>query len=359
MGETATKNKSVGDRIRQLVDRTIQRNINGASYFLAPDPPVGQTRHDIIHKRGTLQLFHYQPLSDEVYKTPILIVTPTSNRSYALDMMPGVSFVEFLLKAGYDVYMMDWQPPRPEEKSLTLEDYSQTFIQECLDIVLRETGESEVSLIGYCMGGVLASIFAASMKCEGVRNLVCFTTPVDFREMGMFTKVTDKKHFDVDRMVDQIGNVPPNFVFQGFQMTDPAGRTAAQIDLWRKMWDGDFVENFRKYDRWSTDMLPLAGEYFRDTVKQLMWENGLYEGTLRVGGRSANLANITVPFFNAQAQHDSLVLPAASKPLIDLVGSEDKTDLILKGGHVSLVCGGSAVMRLWPTLDDWLSERSA
>ena len=353
------KSQDIGGRIRTLVDRTIQRNINGASYFLTPDPPVGQTRHDVIHRRGTLQLFHYHPMSDEVYRTPILIVTPTTNRSYALDMMPGVSFVEFLLKAGYDVFLMDWQPPQPEEKSLTLEDYSQTFISECLDIVRRTTGEDEVSLVGYCMGGVLASIFTASFQCEGVRNLVVFTTPVDFTEMGMFTKVTDKKHFDVDRLVDQIGNIPPNFVFQGFQMTDPAGRSAAQIGLWRKMWDSDFVENYRKYDRWSTDMLPLAGEYFRDTVKQLMWENGLYEGTLRVGGKSANLRNITVPFFHAQAQHDSLVLPAASKPLIDLVGSEDKTDLVLKGGQVSLVCGASAVGRLWPALDDWLSERSA
>lgn len=353
------KTKDFGGRIRTLVDRTIQRNVNGASYFLTPDPPVGQTKHDVIHRRGTLQLFHYQPLSDEVYRTPILIVTPTTNRSYCLDMMPGVSFVEFLLKAGYDVFLMDWQPPQPEEKSLSLQDYTQTFISECLEIVSRTTGEDEVSLIGYCMGGVLASIFTASMEGEGVRNLVVFTTPVDFTEMGMFTKVTDKKHFDVDRLVDQIGNIPPNFVFQGFQMTAPAGRSAAQIDLFRKMWDSDFVENYRKYDRWSTDMLPLAGEYFRETVKELFWNNALINGTLRVGGKSANLDRIKVPFFHAQAQHDSLVLPPASQPLIDLVGSEDKTDLVLKGGHVSLVCGAGAVGRLWPTLDDWLSERSA
>lgn len=359
MSDTAAAKTSTGDRVRQLVERTIQRNINGVSYFLTPDPPVGLTPRDVIHKRGTLQLFHYRPLSDEVYRTPILIVTPTTNRSYCLDMMPGVSLVEFLLKAGYDVYLMDWQPPRPEEKSLTLQDYSQTFIQECLDIVERETGEPEATLIGYCMGGVLATIFTASFKGAGVRNLVCFTTPIDFHKMGMFTKTTDPKHFDVDRMVDLIGNVPPNFVLQGFMMTEPGAKPATQINLWRNMWDTGFVENFRKYDRWANDMLPLAGEYFRETIKQLMWDNALYEGTLRVGGKSAQLKNIKVPVFHAQAQHDSLVLPEASKPLIELVGSEDKTELVLKGGHVSLVCGANAVGRLWPVLDDWLSERSA
>ncbi|MCA8899839.1 MAG: alpha/beta fold hydrolase [Hyphomonas sp.] len=359
MSEARSQSKSTGDRIRQLVDRTIQRNINGVSYFVTPDPPVGLTAKDIIHKRGTLQLFHYHPMTDEVYRTPILIVTPTTNRSYALDMMPGVSLVEFLLKSGYDVYLMDWQPPRPEEKSLSLQDYSQTFIQECLDIVLRETGEDEVTLMGYCMGGVLASIYTASMKNRGVRNLVCFTTPVDFREMGMFTRTTDKKHFDVDRMVDLIGNVPPGFVLQGFMMTEPGSKPASRAQLWKNMWDTGFVENFRKYDRWANDMLPLAGEYFRETIKQLMWDNALYTGKLKVGGNSANLKNITVPIFHAQAQHDSLVLPEASKPLIPLVGSEDKTEIVLKGGHVSLVCGANAVGRLWPVLDDWLSERSA
>lgn len=359
MAKSSTREISSGERIRNLVDRTIQRNINGVSYFLSSDPPVGQTEKDIIHKRGALQLFHYHALSDEVYRTPVLIVTATSNRSYVLDMMPGVSFVEFLLRAGYDVFLMDWQPPRADEKTLSLKDYSQTFIQECLEIVTRETGESDVSLLGYCMGGVLATIFTASFKNQGVRNLVCFTTPVNFHEMNMFSKVTNKKHFEVDRMVDAIGNVPPQFVLQGFQMTAPAGPAAAQVNLWRKMHDSAYVENFRKYDRWSNDMLPLAGEYFRDTVKELFWANGLFTGQLKVGGKRANIENIKVPLFHACAQHDSLIPAAASAPLVELAGSADKTEMVLKGGHVSLVCGPNAVGRMWPVLDDWLSQRSA
>ena len=358
--ETASKEKETASGfVKKLVERTIQRNINGVTYFVSPDPLVGQTPKDVIHRRGTLSLFHYRPQSDEIYRTPVLIVTPTTNKSYCLDMMPGVSLVEYLLKAGYDVFLMDWQPPRPEEKSLTLEDYSQTFIAESVALVKRKTGEPDVSLIGYCMGGVLSSIFSATYPEAGVRNLVCFTTPVDFTKMGMFNKLTNKKHFDVDRLVDAVGNIPPNFVLQGFSMTDPASKSVTRVKLWRDMWDADFVENFRKYDRWANDMLPLAGEYFRDTVKDLMWGNKLFKGTLKVGGRTANLANIKIPVFHAAAEHDSLVQPEASKPFIELVGSADKTELVLKGGHVSLVCGGNAVRRLWPRLDDWLSERSA
>jgi polyhydroxyalkanoate synthase len=105
-------------------------------------------------------------------------------------------------------------------------------------------------------------------------------------------------------------------------------------------------------------MLPLAGEYFRQTTKKLMWDNALYEGRMEVGGRSVDLKTITAPFLHVAAEHDHIVPAAASAPLIDMVGSDDKEEVVLKGGHVSLVAGGNAVRRLWPKLDQWLQERS-
>jgi polyhydroxyalkanoate synthase len=58
------------------------------------------------------------------------------------------------------------------------------------------------------------------------------------------------------------------------------------------------------------------------------------------------------------AEHDHIAPYAATKPLLDIVGSEDKEDVHLKGGHVSLVAGKNAVGRLWPKVSDWLGERS-
>src|SRR3569833_4029906 len=115
--------EKIGERLRRLVDRTIQRNIKGVGYFASAAPPVGLTPKETLHKRVTLNLYHYHPLSEEIYRIPILIVMATTNRAYVLDLAPGNSFVEFLLKAGYDVFVMDWDPLRPEESSLSLEDY--------------------------------------------------------------------------------------------------------------------------------------------------------------------------------------------------------------------------------------------
>jgi polyhydroxyalkanoate synthase subunit PhaC len=79
---------------------------------------------------------------------------------------------------------------------------------------------------------------------------------------------------------------------------------------------------------------------------------------MTVGGRAANLADIKVPVLHTVAEHDLIVPYDAAKHLITKVGSSDKTEVILKGGHVSLVAGPNAVERLWPKLDSWLSGRS-
>ncbi len=89
-----------------------------------------------------------------------------------------------------------------------------------------------------------------------------------------------------------------------------------------------------------------------------MWANKLYNGTMTVGGRAAGISKIKVPILHAVAEHDHIVPYDAAKHLIAKIGSSDKEEVMLKGGHVSLVAGPNAIKRLWPKLDSWLSERS-
>jgi polyhydroxyalkanoate synthase len=272
--------------------------------------------------------------------------------------VPGQSFIEFLLKRGYDVYMLDWSAPRPEEKSLRMEDYVLDFIPDCVRRVQADSGEQDVSVIGYCFGGVLSLLYGSIHKDGPMKNLICFTTPIDFREMKLFSNFSDRRYFDVDRLVDSVGNVPPEMILSSFEMLRPASRTVSQIQLWENIWNDEFVKSYRMFDRWATDTLPLAGEYFRTITKDLMWDNKLFNDTMSVGGRAAKLEDIKVPFLHAVAEHDHIVPYDAAKHLIAKIGSADKEEVMLKGGHVSLVAGANAVKRLWPKLDSWLGKRS-
>ena len=344
--------------LRTEIERAIQRNIKGLDFLSSVPPAVGMTPKDEILRRGTLSLYHYHPLVSEVYRVPLLMVMATTNRAYIFDLAPGQSMVEYLLKQGYDVYVMDWNPPRADEKHLRIEDYVLDFIPDCIRHVQQTSGEQDLTVLGYCQGGVLTTMYAALHPDGPAKNYVFFTTPIDFSQMKLFHNWSDKRYFDVDRLVDTLGNAPPEMLLASFDLLRPASRTASMVQLLDKLDNDEFVKSYRMFDRWSNEILPLAGEYFRQTVKELMWENRLYKNELMVGGRRVELKNITKPVLHVLAQHDHIVPYDAAKPLIANIGSKDKEEVVLKGGHVSLAAGLNAVKRLWPKLDQWLSERS-
>ncbi len=354
--ETGTS--AIGTQVRDMVEKTIQRGVKGIEYVTAGDAPVGRTPKDVVYEQGTLRLYHYHPQSAEVYRVPVLLVMATTNKAFVFDLAPGQSMVEYLLKQGFDVFVVDWAPPQPEERGLTLADYTQDFIPTCVRTVLNITGEPDLSIVGYCMGGVLSSIYAATHPDGPLKNLACLTTPVDFHKMELTRVWQDPRYFDVDRLVDTLGIVPADVVTQGFEMQRPAQKMAGQLRVWEQMWNDEFVKSFRAFERWGNETLPLAGEYFRETTKELLWENKLLHGNLMVGGQSANLANISVPMLSVCAEHDHLVPYESSKPLLELVSSTDKEEIKLKGGHVSVIAGPNAVRRMWPRLNEWLAERS-
>jgi pimeloyl-ACP methyl ester carboxylesterase len=105
------------------------------------------------------------------------------------------------------------------------------------------------------------------------------------------------------------------------------------------------------------DVIAWRRRIFRLT-KDLMWDNRLFNDTMSAGGRAAKLENIKVPLLHAVAEHDHIVPYDAAKHLIAKVGSQDREEVMMKGGHVPLVAGANAIKRLWPKLDSWLSKRS-
>ncbi len=356
--EAKASQASIAARMRLEIERMIQRNIKGLGQITAPLQPVGLTPKDTVVSRGTMQLYHYRPMSDEIYRIPVLFVMATTNRGYIFDLAPGQSLVEFLLQRGYDVYVLDWEPPRKDESRLRMEDYVLDFIPDAIRHIQARSGQPDISLIGYCMGGVLSTSYAALHPEGPLKNLVCFTTPIDFTQMTQFRAWSDARYFDVDRLVDTFGCVPSEVIMTSFDMLRPVTKTTAQIRLWDNMWNDEYVKGYRMMERWGNETLPLAGEYFRQTTNDLMRDNKLYHGELELAGRRVDLANVKASVFHIIAEHDHIVSYEASKPLIQKISSTDKEELVVKGGHVSVLAGANAVKRMWPHIDRWLGERS-
>lgn len=336
------------DRVRKSIDVVLGRK----------EPDVGLTPKDTIYSRGTLRMYRYRPMTDEVYRVPIIFVMSLISKPYILDLVPGQSFVEYLLKQGFDVFMIDWGVPKPEDHVLKLEDYVLDRLPRCVEEVRRVTKETEHSMLGYCMGGIFGLMYGAAFPESGLKNLVTVATPVDFNGMGLLRQWADPRWFDVDRIVDSFGNIPPEAVMLSLELLRPFDRLTGYIRLWDNLWDEEYVRNWRVRYRWVNDQIPFPGECYRQVTKELLWGNKLMTGELTLGGRSVDPKNIRASVLNAIAEHDHIAPYESTRALLSLVGSCDKQEMLVKGGHVSLVSGKNAILRLWPTVNQWLAPRS-
>jgi polyhydroxyalkanoate synthase len=350
--------QTVLDRVRRDVERNALRSRNGIRLAAGIDRPgVGQTPKDVVWQRGRSQLWHYR--NDDVrHSPPLLIVFSMISRSYILDLTPGNSFIEHLLAAGFDVYLLDWGEPDERDAHNRLEDYADDYIPAAVARVLDIAETDQLNLVGYCFGGNLALLHAAHHPETPVRSLTVLATPVDFRHMGPLADIFTVGGLDVGSVVNDQGNVPPQVVVQAFRTLTPTAQVTRYVTLWERLWNDEYVAAYQAMTGWSDDHVPFPGEAARQTVQMLLRENGMLTDQLSLGGDRIHLRDITLPFLTVRANRDHIVPSDATAPLIDLVGSSDKHELCLDAGHMGLVVGRTAAKTTIPTIIDFLRRRS-
>ncbi|HSR02147.1 MAG TPA: class III poly(R)-hydroxyalkanoic acid synthase subunit PhaC [Methylophilaceae bacterium] len=317
---------------------------------------VGTAPKDIVYEEDKLKLYHYKPEADKAIGVPVLIVYALVNRPYMLDIQPDRSFIRNLLKLGLDIYLIDWGYPAQADRYLSMDDYINGYIDNCVDVIRKKTKVEKVTLMGVCQGGTFSAIYSA-LHPEKVQNLVTLVAPFDFTTNdGLLFSWS--KTMDVDALVDAYGVVPGTILNEGFLMLMPFNLNIKKyVDMLDVMEDKDKLLNFLRMEKWIFDSPGQAGECLRQFVKDCYQENKLIKGKLELGGKTVNLKNISMPILNIYASADHLVPPAATKPLNDFVGSDDKTLYEFKGGHIGVFVGSRSQKELAPAIADWLTKR--
>jgi polyhydroxyalkanoate synthase subunit PhaC len=346
-------------RVNRDVERSIRRARNGIRYVSAGRKPrVGATPSEVVWQRDKAQLWRYAggPIR---FDPPILIVHSLVSRSYILDLRPGSSSVEYLVNAGFDVFMLDWGVPDELDADNSFETYIEEYIPRAVAAVRRETGCDEVTMAGYCLGGVLAILYAGRYADAPIRNLVLLATPVDFDEMGAMVAALREGRLNADDLVDETGNVPADVLYSGFYMLAPTVQVAQYATLLENLWNDEFVDGYQAMAQWSRDHVPFPGAAFRQVVDQLIRRNALMQGSMRLGGRKVELANARGKVLNAMAERDTVVPRAAAEPVVRLVGDPaQRKELVLPGGHVTFGAGRQAFKHSLPRLTDWITRNS-
>lgn len=309
-----------------------------------------------VYNEDKLTLYRYNTESDPTYKTPVLIVYALVNTYKMLDLQPDRSYIKKLLEAGLDVYLIDWGYPSKGDRYISMDDYVNGYINNCVDFIRKKNRVEKINILSICQGGTLSVIYSA-LYPNKVKNLVTHVTPIDFNTNdGLLFRWS--KDMDFDKLVDaNHGLIPGDFLNQGFDMLKPMMKAQKQQALTNAMDDKDKLLNFLRMEKWISESPDQTGECFRQFMKDLYQENKLIKGELEVGGKKVNLKNLTAPLMNIYATEDHLVPPAATIPLNDYVGSTDKELYSFKGGHIGVFVGGKSQKELAPAVTSWLKQR--
>ncbi|WP_411832150.1 class III poly(R)-hydroxyalkanoic acid synthase subunit PhaC [Pseudoxanthomonas mexicana] len=338
---------------------TLQQKLSAGLHVLpdVEDVNYGATHKQEVWRDGKVTLYRFVGEKAPTTRVPLLIAYALVNRPYMVDLQSDRSLVKGLLALGEDVYIIDWGYPDRSDRFLTLDDYFNRFIDGAVDHLCQAHGVDAVNLLGICQGGAFSLCYAA-LHPDKVRNLITMVTPVDFHTPdNMLSQWT--RELDVDLFVDTLGNVPADMMNACYLMLKPfrlnVQKYVGLIDI---LDDKRAVEDFLRMEKWIFDSPDLAGEAFRQFIKQFYQGNGFVNRNVEIGGEPVDLGYVDMPVLNIYAEQDHLVPPDASRALKDLVGSQDYTELSFKGGHIGIYVSSRAQREVPAAIHQWLARRS-
>lgn len=355
---TPAKPSGALDRVLKEIDRNAKRVRNGIKLAAGTShPQLGQTPKDVVWRSGRSELWRYRG-PGQSGGPPLLLVFSLVSRSYILDLTPGNSFVEALLAAGFDVYLLDWGVPDERDADNGLEDYTDDYIPAAIRRIRELSGAEKVHLLGYCLGGVLTLLHAAHHPDSPLRSLTVVAAPVDLQQMGALSGMLGASEGDLDNALDDNGNVAPQVIRAAFRAITPTAEITQYVNLWEKLWSDDYIAAHQAMTAWASDHIPFPGRAARQTMEMLVRDNAMMTDQIVVGGDRVSLSDINLPLLIVRAMRDTIVPDSATAPLIDLVSGADTDELRLNGGHIGLVVGRTAHNTTIPTIIEFLKKRS-
>lgn len=319
---------------------------------------VGQTPADVIRTEGRSQLLHYKPRVESTSPVPLLCVPSLINRYYVMDLTPERSLVKHLVEQGIDVYMLDWGIANEIDRHRTLDDYITGMLRRAILAVQDASGQDRVSLLGYCMGGMMTAVYS-TIYPHDVANLINLAAPVNYHDDSIFSIWTREQWLDADLMVDTLGNIPPNLLNLTFNTVRPTNELVQALNYWERANDPGFMQRFAAMQLWLNDPTPFPGEAFRKYIKDLYQKNLLVQGQFTIHEQMIDLKTITAPTLTIAAREDHIAPWRSVVVLDELISSTDKTVIVVESGHIGMVIGSSGHEQLWPRLSQWLKARSA
>jgi polyhydroxyalkanoate synthase len=339
-------------RIRQSDPGNLEVGVNMAT-----------TPGKVIFQNDLMQLIQYTPATENVLRTPLLIVPPWINKFYILDLKADKSFIKWCVDQGVTVFVISWVNPDKSLGAKTWEDYMKEGPLAAMDAIERVTGEMKVHTMGYCVGGTLLATtlaWLAEKRRVRVTSATFLAAQVDFTHAGDLLVFVDEDQISaIERDMRASG------VLEGAKMAMAFNMLRSNDLIWSYV-----VSNYLKgkppssFDllHWNSDATRMPAANHSYYLRNCYLENRLSTGSMVLDNTLLDLSKVKVPVYNLATREDHIA-PADSV----LYGSQffgGPVKYVLSGsGHIAGVVNppSSGKYQYWTndnikdvTLTDWL-----
>ncbi|ENV09935.1 hypothetical protein F966_01761 [Acinetobacter higginsii] len=366
--QTAQKmlNSPASRQARKILSNARDRILRGQQLALS-----GKTPFDIVYQREIISLRHYTAATDSTVKhrIPLVIVPPLAANMLIYDLFPNRSLVRYFLAQGFDVYLIDWGTPSLRQAKYNLGTYVKTFMPDFIEKIREHSGQQQLSLFGWSLGGALSLCYTALSQDKNIQNLMILASPINTHKSGYMGKfyqrltvpaqwIRSNTKFRIHQVPSRVFHIHGWQNTLGFKLTDPIGNFKNYWELLKNLDDRQFVINHATSSSFVDNMLAYPGGVMRDIILRFWIDNELSTGSVQFGEQSANLKDIDCSVLAIGGSSDIIVTAEAVRPLMDLISSSDKQFEIVPGGHMGLVSGSQAPQLVWPVVTQWLAPRS-
>src|SRR3984893_4959837 len=288
-------------RIRQSDPSNLEVGVNMAT-----------TPGKVIFQNELMQLIQYTPTTENVLRTPLLIVPPWINKFHILDLKPEKSYIKWCVDQGITVFVISWVNPDKQLGTKTFDDYMKEGPLAAMDVIERATGEMKVHTAGYCVGGtLLASTLAwlAEKRRVRVTSATLLAAQVDFTHAGDLLVFVDEGQISaLERDMQASG------VLEGGRMAMAFNMLRSNDLIWSYV-----VSNYLKGQRpssfdllhWNSDATRMPAANHSYYLRNCYLENRLSTGTMVLDNTLLDLSKVKVPVYNLATREDHIA-PAES-----------------------------------------------
>jgi len=247
----------------------------------------------VIHRTEVFELIQYTPQRETVGQRPLVVVPPQVNKYYAMDMSPGRSMYEYLLKRGTQLFGISWRNPTGDQRDWNFDTYAQATI-EAVDVAREVCGSPDANVAGACLGGITASIAQAHLTALGddrIHSLTFLVTLLDTASEGRMFLFATPQTLAIARKVSE-----PRGVIEGWQLASMFSWLRPNDLVWN-YWVNNYLlgQDPPAFDilAWNADTTRLTSAFHHQMLDMVAGNQLMHPGAMTILGTPVDISRIT------------------------------------------------------------------